>query len=346
MKSLYCQCGQPVFYDNTRCRNCQRLLGFHPLAGTMVSLEPGPESRYHGSDGIDYALCANRRDYEACNGIVPVPGYEKPAEYCFCCGLNRTIPDLSHPRNLPRWRKLEQAKRRLVSGLSDLGLAVITPPASGWPALHFDFLEDQRSNPGAPEAFVATGHRNGLVTINVLEADEVQRASQMELSSERYRTLLGHFRHEAGHYYYYQLVTRLPEFTTLFGNPAEDYDAALRRYYEQGPPPGWQEHHVSAYASSHPLEDWAESFAHYLHMHDMMQTALARDVLQPVDISNTLRGRLADWATLSVTVNELNHSLGLGDAYPFVVNPGTCAKFEYIERTVNLYRERSLASFS
>jgi len=345
MKSLHCQCGQTVFYDNTHCKNCERLLGFKVLSGTMVSLEPISGQRYRGSDGSHYALCNNRVEFNACNGVVPALEGIPDAGLCFCCGMNRTIPNLGQTQNLKRWRKLERAKRRLITGLSDLGLAVVPPPASGWPALHFDFLEDQRSNPGAPEAFVTTGHRNGLVTVNVMEADEVQRVSQRELSSERYRTLLGHFRHEAGHYFYYQLVTNVQEFTDLFGNPGQDYEAALQQYYSEGPPDDWQDHFISAYASSHPLEDWAESFAHYLHMHDMLQTALARGVLEMEQTPESLQGRLAEWAALAVTANELNHSLGLDDAYPFVVTQGTTAKFEFIERTVTLYRERTQADF-
>ena len=53
------------------------------------------------------------------------------------------------------------------------------------------------------------------------------------------------------------------------------YAAALQAHYAKGGDVGpWAERHVSAYASAHPWEDWAETWAHYLHMMDAVDTAL------------------------------------------------------------------------
>lgn len=337
MRALSCECGRAIFYDNTQCGHCGKLLAFDPLSGTMLTLTPTEEA-YTTADGRQFALCANRQAHQICNGVVPLNADHDAQQQCFCCALNRTLPDLSHEHNLKRWRKLELAKRRMISGISDLGLAAVPGPTSGWPALHFDFLEDQRSNPEAVEQFVATGHANGLITINVIEADDVQRLTQRELSSERYRTLLGHFRHEVGHYYYFQLLSDLEEFKRIFGDPEQDYAAALDLYYENGPPDNWRDSYISAYASSHPLEDWAESFAHYLHMQDMLQSAAARSLIAADLETADLATRYAQWTELSITTNALNRSLGLEDAYPFVPTQHMFRKFDYIEQAIEQHR--------
>ena len=122
-----------------------------------------------------------------------------------------------------------------------------------------------------------TGHLNGVVTINVSEADDAERERRRAGLAEPYRTLLGHMRHEVGHYYWKRLVTgdadRLARFRELFGDDRDDYAAALTRHYQSGPPQDWQDRFVSAYASAHAWEDWAETWAHYLHMTDTIEIA-------------------------------------------------------------------------
>ncbi|MBI1194766.1 MAG: hypothetical protein GC138_02820 [Gammaproteobacteria bacterium] len=337
MKRFYCLCGGEVFLENNLCTRCGRELGYAPDRGEMVSLEPVDDHLWRvatadPADGRTVRLCTNRQQHGVCNAVIED---EDPHTFCLACRLNRTIPDLSKPENLLRWQRLEAAKRRLIFSLLSLGLP-LEAPVGGYPrGLCFDFLEDKRSNHLVEEEFVTTGHLGGVITINVLEADDIQRVWQRELSSERYRTLLGHLRHESGHYYFELLAQQDNEgFAALFGDPALSYGEALRAYYENGAAAGWEQNHISAYASSHPLEDWAECFAHYLHMTDTLETAVERQVIPPLRDDNDIDDMLKIWDGLSVTINELNRGLGLRDAYPFVVTPTVADKLRFVHRAI------------
>jgi hypothetical protein len=325
VQALTCRCGQIVFSDNTCCGACERTLAFDPFSNTLLSFDVEPDGTLVSTDGQRYNLCANRAQHEICNGVSPVEGGDR----CRSCALNRTIPTLRRKKNLARWHRLEAAKRRMISGLSELGLQVDAATVDSAVGMRFDFLEDRRSHPDVLESFVSTGHKNGVITINVMEADDVQRVKQRELMGERYRTLLGHFRHEAGHFFYPQLVTDIAGFAQVFGDPAADYDAALKLYYQHGPPARWESRFISAYASSHALEDWAECFAHYLHMQDALETATARG-LSPAARHCSIEDQLLLWTDLSVSLNELSRSLGLRDAYPFALTPGVAVKLGYV----------------
>lgn len=334
MKRFYCRCGQEVFFENSVCFSCGCVLGYVYRQNALVSViaqygewcDPDKQQRYR--------FCQNRMKYDACNGLVDV---NSPQVFCLACQLNRTIPNLSVPGNLERWRKIEQAKRRLIYGLLRLGLPLQYPTRGYVQGLAFDFLEDQRSNPQAEKTFVATGHLNGVITLNVLEADDVARTQQRTLNRERYRTLLGHLRHECGHYYDQLLNQDAAQFTALFGNPQQDYDAALKHYYQHGPRPDWQEHYISAYASAHPYEDWAECFAHYLHVTDTLETAVARGTTDMTDSAEPMAQRIMHWNKLVVVMNELNRSMGLADAYPFTVNEKTLQKLIYIDEAIRRF---------
>jgi len=339
MKIFHCQCGQPVFFDNNTCLYCGRVLGYAMQQARMVTLEPAAELWRDVDTGDLYRFCGNRQQDDVCNGIVSSGSEEN---FCTACRLNHTIPDLSNPENLNRWRRIEQAKRRLIYGLLSLDLP-LTAPVAGFPrGLSFNFLEDQRTNPNVPEEFINTGHRDGVITINVLEADDVERARQREQSAERYRTVLGHFRHEAGHYYYELLVGRMVDFDELFGDPEQPYIEALKDHYDHGPQSGWQRNYISAYASSHPLEDWAECFAHYLHSLDTVETAVAREVIPPLSKPGDIESILRCWEDLAVTLNELNRSLGLSDAYPFVVTPLVANKLRFVHESVRRWSARAV----
>jgi hypothetical protein len=325
VQALSCRCGQTVFSDNTRCGACQRTLAFDPFSNALLSFDIEPDGTLVAADNQRYKLCTNRAQHEICNGVSPVDGGDR----CRSCARNRTIPTLRRKKNLARWHRLEAAKRRMISGLSQLGLQVDAATIDSAEGMRFDFLEDRRSHPDVLESFVSTGHKNGVITINVMEADDIQRVKQRELMGERYRTLLGHFRHEAGHYFYPQLVTDIAGFAQVFGDPAADYDAALKRYYQQGPPARWESHFISAYANSHALEDWAECFAHYLHMQDALETAASRG-LSAAARDCSMEDQLLQWTDLSVSLNELSRSLGLRDAYPFALTPGVAVKLGYV----------------
>ncbi|MDH5324880.1 MAG: putative zinc-binding metallopeptidase [Gammaproteobacteria bacterium] len=331
MKRFFCQCGQEVFFDSRYCQACQLAVGYDPNKAMILSLEPGGDNTWVSTlDRTQYHLCDNGRLHGVCNGLIEAENASSTNKLCVACSLNRTIPDLSKEGNLFHWNSIEQAKRRLIYGLLQLGLP-LNAPVSAYPmGLAFDFLEDQRSNPNMPEEFVITGHRNGVITLNILEADEVQRAWQKQLNFERYRTVLGHLRHEAGHYYFELLVGDQQNFAAVFGDPQLPYEKALQNYYQNGPLDGWQQSYISAYAGAHPLEDWAECFAHLLHVCDTLETAIARGVLPPVEEPMDVDTLLSSWDRLAVTLNELNRSLGLADAYPFVVAPTIAEKFRYI----------------
>ncbi len=293
-------------------------------------------------DGSSYRHCENRLNYDNCNWLV---SYPDPDAYCVSCRLNRTIPNLSSESNLAHWAELERAKRRLVFALLGFRLPVQSK-VRGWPfGLAFDFIEDQRSNPLVEEEHVSTGHAGGVITINVSEADDVTRAMARKQMNESYRTLLGHFRHESGHYYFGFLVDseRCGErFRELFGDAQSDYDTALAEYYQNGPVDGWRDRYISAYASAHPAEDWAETWAHYLHMMDSLETAAGNCTLGlGVETDDRFASLIGQWMHLTVALNELNRSMGLRDAYPFVISEQVAAKLRFIHDLLEPQRAAS-----
>lgn len=347
MRDFFCQCGNALFFRNTECLQCGRRVGFVPEAGSMTSLEPAGGDLWQvpasGSiQGRRYRLCHNYAVHDVCNWLVPEDSGES---MCLSCRLNRTIPDLSAPRHTQLWAKLEMAKRHLLANLMTLGLPIIgrdTDPNQG---LAFDFLADRDAEteftePLDGQPHVNTGHANGLITINIAEADDVARARMREQMDEHYRTLLGHFRHEIGHYYWARLIEGsdwLEAFRAQFGDERADYGQALARHYRDGAPGDWQQRFVTPYASTHPWEDWAESWAHYLHMRDTLETAVEFRLLSPPpwphdpgDFDILMHG----WTQLSIGMNAVNRSMGLPDAYPFVLNALAREKIAFIHRVV------------
>jgi hypothetical protein len=278
VKTFHCTvCQALVFFENTKCLNCGHGLAYLPDREEMTALshEEGRPPRPLGADNVvdeSYKLCANYADNDVCNWTIPI---DDPDALCRSCRLTHTIPNLAAPANKEAWLKLETAKRRLVYALLRLKLPVNgkkLEPASG---LEFRFLSD------APDSFgdrsrVLTGHDNGLITINVAEADDVYRETQRLQHREPYRTLLGHFRHEIGHYYWDRLIAgryNAGGVSPPLRRRADDYQAALARHYAEGPPANWADSFISAYATTHPWEDWAESWAHVMHMIDAIETA-------------------------------------------------------------------------
>ncbi|GAA4348604.1 putative zinc-binding metallopeptidase [Hymenobacter saemangeumensis] len=294
-------------------------------------------------DSATYAYCQNH-EHEACNWLVPT---DCGTPFCTACALNRTIPNLQEPENLARWQKLEVAKHRLVFSLLCLRLPVISQFANPGFGLAFDFKADE-----GPENKVLTGHDEGLITLNIAEADSVQREQTRQNMAEAYRTLLGHFRHEVGHYYWDRLINNTPnleECRRLFGDDREDYGKALERHYAEGPPADWPERYISAYATTHAWEDWAETWAHYLHIMDTLQTAhafglsvdtqagagqesleadISRDPYAEEDFCNIME----QWLPLVFALNSLSRSMGQPDAYPFVIPPPAVEKLAFIHR--------------
>lgn len=334
MRRYYCQCGQELFLDNGLCVGCKRVVGYEPSQRQVFSLEKQGRHWRASDDHTLYDLCVNRTEYGVCHGVLRADRADPHRTICLDCRLTRTLPDLGKPDNQIRWRKLERAKRRLLYGLRALRLPVEARIGGELKPLRFDFLEDRRSNEDVEHAFVTTGHLAGVITVNVMEADDVQRVWQREMHGERYRTVLGHMRHEVGHFYFEHLVPNTDAFMPLFGDPYAPYNAALKQHYKFGPRDGWEQHYISAYASAHPAEDWAETFAHYLHSWDALETAMARGVVARLADEADFDQRLQRWDQFSVTLNEMNRSLGLPDAYPFVVTEEVAEKLRFVHQAV------------
>ncbi len=364
-----CQCGNPVFFRNSICLNCSTPLGYAPELARVLPLEPSAEPdtwvAFNESEP-QYRRCANLDTPASCNWLVPVAEVGPNEGLCRACRLNRTIPNLDdplHPENGEMWGKIELAKRRLVSSLLVMGLPVASRETEDTSrGLMFDFL---RAPPGGPP--VMTGHDDGLITLNIAEADDVRREQARVNMNEPYRTLLGHMRHEVGHYYWDRLVAGThwqSEFRALFGDESQDYAKSLKTYYKKGAPADWQGGFVSAYATSHPWEDWAECWAHYMHMSDMVDTAISyglspdssrveftaftREVLYQPDHPGAERylAFLNHWVQLVMQINGMSRAMGLTDMYPFVLAHEVVAKLHFIHLVVSEERRESALSAS
>lgn len=343
MRQFRCQCGRSVFFDSDICINCGTRLGYDPAAMRMEALTPQGD-HWSTASGKPVRLCDNGVQFAVCNWVVDA---SLAHALCFGCRFNRIVPNQALPGNQQRWLRLEEGKKRLLYTLMQLGL----PLENGWDAprtgLLFDFKEDERSTGTYNETFVHTGYLGGVITINTLEADDAARESQRRQMNEEYRTVLGHMRHESGHYYWQRLnpdADTRAAFDAVFGNESADYGAALNRYYSEGPSPDWHKHHISAYASAHPTEDWAESWGHYLHIFDALDTAAAHGLTDRGPDRMDIAERIARWRTLSVTLNELNRSVGRGDAYPFVFNREVEKKLAFVDQVINLLQRRGSAA--
>ena len=342
MKIFHCDhCGQLVFFENVRCLSCGHALAYAPDVEDVVSLDPSADglwrSAERGAEGRTYRLCANYDRENVCNWAVPA---DDPEPLCASCRLTRTIPDLGQAGHKEAWYRLEVAKRRLVYSLLRLGLPVVSKTVDAERGVVFDFLAET-------DAPVLTGHADGVITISVAEADDAERERRRLRLHEPYRTLLGHFRHEIGHYYWQRLLDgsdRLEAFRALFGDERADYAAALQKHYDEGALGGWQDRFISAYASTHPWEDWAETWAHYLHMTDTLETAAGCGLaLRPrradePSLKTTPRGpfeeKIDAWFSLTYVLNSLNRGLGLPDGYPFVLSDPVIAKLRFVHDTV------------
>jgi hypothetical protein len=325
-----------------------------PETTDETSAEAGPvnDAEDEGDGIATYKRCLNLSTPASCNWLIAA---QDPADMCRACRLNRTIPDLTDPQqpdNGYLWGLIELAKRRLVSSLILLGLPVASRISEDTQrGMMFDFLRSPVNGP-----HIMTGHNTGLITLNIDEADDAKREAVRKAMREPYRTLLGHFRHEVGHYYWDRLVagtTWLEGFHQIFGDETQDYAAALQRNYDEGPPADWPLHFVSAYASTHPWEDWAECWAHYLHMRDAIDTALSfglsvdrfdleftpftQDALYQPDHPDAEQflAFINHWARLTTMLNEMSRSMGQPDFYPFVLPTEVVGKLHFIHLLVS-----------
>ncbi|RYU10966.1 zinc-binding metallopeptidase family protein [Nocardioides iriomotensis] len=313
MRAFSCDtCGEQVYFDNTICLSCDSPLGWS-RAEQRITVVPDDDTR------------CSQRTLNGCNWIVATPGL------CDCCALTRTRPADHDVVGLPQYYVAEQAKRRLVAELDALGLPVAPRDAQGR-GLAFDLLS-------SVEEHVVTGHADGVVTIDLAESDDVHRERVRLEMGEAYRTMLGHLRHEIGHYYEMLLVaddaTRAAA-RDLFGDETADYQEAVDRHYADGPPVDWPERYVSAYATMHPFEDFAETFAHVLHVRDGLETAHAHGLTGDPRVAERPFAEvvLDTWLPLTRALNQMNRSMGQGDLYPFVLSAPVVDKLAYVHHLV------------
>lgn len=352
MKTFQCSCTQPLFFHQLRCLACGADAAYDPTShvlGTVASAADG--SWTMATDARQpaprFRLCRQRSGAAVCNWLVPV---DDVGADCLSCRLTRAVPDLSRPRNTKRLAALEAAKRDLLFSLQGWGLPIDPKTDEDPGGLAFDFLE---SVPDGPR--VLTGHADGLITINVAEADNDYREHNREALKEPYRTVLGHLRHEVGHYYWNVLIWDtewLPLCREVFGDEQADYGEALKRNYSEGPPDDWATRCISSYASSHPWEDWAETWAHYMHIRSTAQTAASYglDITRarvlttpfPPDVlyrpeseeSRAFLEWVNAWVILTTVLNETARSMGQPDIYPFTLNRSVVTKLSFIHQVV------------
>jgi hypothetical protein len=333
-------CRQTLFFENVKCEKCGRALGYLPDRNVLTSLEPADDLWSSVADDRSYRFCGNAA-YQCCNWLIPA---ERAETFCLACRHNEIVPDLSFAQNVALWRKVEAAKHRLFYSLLRFGLPLETR-SERREGLVFDFLGDVSSR--GPKTM--TGHDNGRITVALAEADDAERERRRSAMGEPYRTLLGHFRHEIAHYYWDRLVRDGPMLArcrALFGDDTQDYGAALQAHYDNGPPPDWPDNFVSAYAATHPWEDFAETWAHYLHIVDTAEMAASFAIelravppiagqrrvaidLDPYDVGD-VRPLTAAWASLTIAFNSVNRCMGLSDLYPFVLTAKIVEKLGFM----------------
>jgi hypothetical protein len=328
-------CGASLFFENDTCLACGRNVGFRSDNLVMCTSD--------SAASVGLQPCRNWTEYAACNWFASARA--DGGSYCVACSLNEVVPDLADPQRRALWTDTERAKRRLIFTLLEIGLPLLGLGEKQ--ALSFRLLADERADTGdvnlpAETEPIYIGHDNGRLTLNVVEADDVLREAIRKRLNERYRTMLGHLRHEIGHYYWYLLVDGMPiqaPFRELFGDERADYGDCLKHYYEVGPPADWQTRFVSAYAGMHPWEDFAETWAHYVHILDTLETASSsalalrdRPVTSPLPLDGTreFASVLADWVPLTVCLNQLNRSMGMRDAYPFAITERVAEKLAFV----------------
>lgn len=330
MQRFNCACGNVLFFGNSLCLKCGSEVGYDPRHGIMCRL----------SDGGGLKRCANGIQHAVCNWLLPA---SDARTLCVSCTLNRTIPTLGDARNHTLWARMEMAKRRLLRTLLNLGISLPSRAEDAVNGLAFDIVST------TVDPAVTTGHLQGVITVNLEEADDTYRQINRQQLGENSRTLLGHFRHESGHYLWHRFLTHLDwghpfrnAFRQLFGNESQDYAAALSSHYQYGPLPDWEQQFITAYAASHPWEDWAETWAHYLQIVDGLETCesfgiqvrhltlplvtlpaeagtLPPDLAASPAEDGAFLACLQRWLCLSTVLNEISQSLGEPHLYPFVI---------------------------
>jgi hypothetical protein len=322
VKAFRCRvCDNALHFENSVCVKCGTALGFSRAERAIVPLDES--GRYVDARGEARFVCANL-GLSGCTWLADTEGGQ-----CFSCRLTRTRPHDDDSVGLTNYPAAERAKRHLVLELDTLGFRVVGKDEDPADGLAFDLLSSVAEN-------VVIGHDDGVITIDLAESDDAHREKVRARLAEPYRTMLGHLRHESGHYYEWQLVRGaglMARCTELFGDETADYQAAIDRHYREGAPEGWEASYISTYATMHPFEDFAETWAHYLHICDAVETAgeYGLTSVAPVSAFSSFRDVVAGvWAPLSVALNMVNRSMGKDDLYPFVIPPPVLDKLDFV----------------
>jgi hypothetical protein len=347
MRTFSCaNCGNTTYFDNRNCLKCGARLGFLTGTQSLEALAPAGNDIWAlvANDHKQYRLCANAVA-DVCNWLIDA---NSPEPFCRACRHNRLVPSASLPHTLAHWQAIAAAQRHLFYSFLKWDLPAPTREENPAGGLLFDFLEDKQLPDGTIEKPM-TGHDEGLITIRAAEAEDAERETLRAQMHEPYRTLLGHFRHETGHFIWNQMVRDgglTDHCREIFGDDNQDYGEALRRHYQDGPPADWQTHFISEYASSHPWEDFAETFAHCLHITDTLEMARSHQMRLSVGdkdaheimidpYEETDFDALADlWIPLSITMNSLHDSMGERPLYPFILTPAVRTKLNFVHNVI------------
>lgn len=312
MQRLDCpSCGQRVYFHNTIC-SCGAPLVFDPEAGQFAA----------GAQ-----VCA-KFDELGCNWVAEQGGL------CRSCAMTTTIPDLSVEGNRDLLAKSEAAKRWVLANLARWQWFT---HADQGPRPIFEMLSERAAQ---QDVKVTMGHANGVITINVVEADDAVRVERQQKLGELYRSMLGHMRHEIAHFLFERLAVLpgfLDQFRAMFGDERADYGQALQEHYANPKDPGTE--YISEYATMHPHEDWAETSAHIMHLVDMTDSLMATGLTGPgipapgydaYADGDRDGDQLLDVATsVAIAVNEINRALDNPDVYPFVLTETTRTKLKF-----------------
>jgi len=316
VRSFRCQvCDSQLFFENSVCVSCGTALGFSRTERAIVPVDA--TGQHVDRAGLVWHVCRNL-NLSGCTWLAPLEGGQ-----CAACDLTRTRPADDDMEGIAQFAQAEAAKRRLLVELDSRGFSV--------DGLVFDMLSSSRDGADG----VVIGHADGVITIDLAETDDARRERIRQDLGEAYRTMLGHLRHEVGHFVQMRLVTggeRLERYRALFGDESEDYQAAIDRHYAEGAPEGWASSYISTYATMHPFEDFAETFAHYLHISDACETAAEQGLITVApsafaSFPDLVRGV---WIPLSIALNQINRSMGKDDLYPFVIPEPVLDKLDYV----------------
>jgi hypothetical protein len=337
VRSFECDhCGSPVAFEATRCERCETPLGYVPDQRVVRALLAGsePAALYDATAGGMLWRCLNAA--WGCNWMVPAA---EGGMWCRSCRLTRGRPDVARPDAIEAWMRAEADKRRLVHQLDALGLPLEARTEATPHGLVFDLVH----LPGEP---ALTGHRDGVITLDLLEADDGHRDALRHQLDESFRTVLGHLRHEIGHHYWARLVGQtdhVAAFRRLFGDERADYTNAIAEHYSTAGRARHDDRHISHYAGSHPLEDWAETFAHYLHILDATGTATAHHLAiddHRTDGAASMEEIVDAWRAIAKVINAVAASLGSAPIYPFVLSDTVVDKLTFVHDRIADHTER------